>query len=114
MGHIDIRPRAVRRWGHAAKDSGHDVRTAKSKVGKAAEDAGRAHLTGLSVDGASRRFTSTIESTIASVASAVTGTGGQLLSTVTIVTSTDDASADLFKAPQNPWANKPRWDGSRP
>lgn len=107
MGQLEFRPRLVRSWGHAARDTGQDVRSAKSTVGTASEHASSAHLTGLAAGGASQRFTSGVESTISTLAGALTGTGDQLLSTVTVVTSTDDASANLFRLPRSPSAHKP-------
>lgn len=111
MAHIEFHPRAVRKWGHAARSTGHDVRTAKKKVITAETDAGHAQLSGTALSGASRRYTAGIESAISSVASALTGTGDQLLWTVAVITSTDDKSSDLFGAPTGLYANKPHWYG---
>jgi hypothetical protein len=60
---------------------------------------------------ASRRYASGIESAIASVVGALTGAGHQLLSTVAVITSTDDKSSDLFKTPIRLCADKPHWYG---
>jgi hypothetical protein len=70
-----------------------------------------AQLTGTALGSASHRYTSAIESAVSSVASALTGTGDQLLSTVAVITSTDDKSSDLFKAATGLYASKPHWYG---
>lgn len=111
MARIEFHPHVVRKWGHAARSAGHDVRAATKKVAAAEKDAGRAHLSGTASGGASQRYTAAIEDAISSVASALTGTGDQLLSTVAVITSTDDRSSDLFKAPIGLYANKPHWYG---
>ncbi|HEX6445433.1 MAG TPA: hypothetical protein VF053_10120 [Streptosporangiales bacterium] len=111
MTHIEFHPRAVRRWGHAARSAGHEVHAARKKVAAAEEDVGHAQLSGTALNGASQRYISGIGSAISSVASALAGTGDQLLSTVAVITSTDDKSSDLFRAPIGLYANKPHWYG---
>jgi hypothetical protein len=111
VAHIEFHPHAVRKWGHAARSAGHDVRAARRKAAAAETDAGHARLGRTALSGASRRYTSGIESAISAVASALTGTGDQLLSTVAVITSTDDKSSDLFKTPIGLYANKPHWYG---
>jgi hypothetical protein len=111
VAHIEFHPHAARKWGHAARSAGHGVRGAKKKVVTAEKDVGSAHVSGTALSGASHRYISGIESAIASVAGALTGTGDQLLTTVAVITSADDRSSDLFKAPVGLYANKPHWYG---
>lgn len=96
MGDLHFEPHAVTGWGHAAQHSGDDVAATRQVVVTADDDAGYARAAGLAVRGASNRYTAGIESGASGVADAVGGTGDKLLATVGVVTSTDDADADLF------------------
>lgn len=103
MGELHFEQRVVTGWGHAAEHSGEDVGGARRTVITADDDAGYARAAGLAVRGASNQYTAGIESGVTGVAGAVSGIGDKLLATVGVVTSTDDADADLFVA----------WNGGR-
>lgn len=97
-------PAVVRSWGVAARGSGTDVRTARSRVTTATEDAAAARLAGLVSDHASDRYLSRVGKGVGQVADNVRGTGDRLVETVDVVRSADDASVDLFR----------HWGGPRP
>lgn len=108
MGQIEFRPSEVTAWGRMARQSGDDVRGAKRKVVAAEEDAACVFASGLATKRASDRFTDAMETHVGKVAEALVGTGEKLVTTASIVRSTDDASTDLFVS----WTN--RHAGARP
>lgn len=96
MGSITMHPSAVRSWGSRARACGDDVRTSKAHVTQAETDMASACVAGMASKVASQHYTDGVEKGVATVADSVHDTGDKLVQTATMVSVTDDESANPF------------------